>query len=235
MAVLRRGAALFLLCVGMGGLAAQELNLEFRSLEGWEPLEFDDIQRHSSYSAVELEGERVLLITSDNAASGLLFERSFDIYQTPVLEFRWRAEKVLEEGNARKKAGDDYPVRIYVTFAYDPDEVGFFTRLKYETAKTLYGEYPPLASLNYIWANREHEKKVLPNPFTERAMMIIVEAGGEHTGLWRRHKRNLLDDYRRAFGEDPPAEASLAVMGDTDNTGGATTAYIDYIRVKKSE
>ncbi len=107
MAVLRRGAALFLLCVGIGGLAAQELNLEFRSLEGWEPLEFDDIERHSSYSAVELEGESVLRIKSDNAASGLLFERSFDIYQTPFLEFRWRAEKVLEGGNARKKAGGD--------------------------------------------------------------------------------------------------------------------------------
>jgi hypothetical protein len=219
----------------LAGAAAEELNLEFRSLEGWEPLRFDDIESYSEYEAVELDGEQVLRIRSDDSASGLILERSFNVFETPVLEFRWRAEKVLEGGDARKKSGDDYPVRIYVTFAYDPDEAGVLTRLKYETAKALYGEYPPLASINYIWANRRHDRRYIQNPFTERAMMMVLDAGERHTGSWRSHRVNVLADYRRAFGEEPPAEASLAVMGDADNTGGAATAYIDYIRVKKSE
>jgi hypothetical protein len=42
---------------------------------------------------------------------------------------------------------------------------------------------------------------------------------------------NVLDDYRRAFDEDPPAVARLAVMSDSDNTGEQAISYIDYIEV----
>ena len=42
---------------------------------------------------------------------------------------------------------------------------------------------------------------------------------------------NILEDYRKAFGVDPPATAGLAVMSDTDNAGGSAAAYIDFIEV----
>jgi len=43
----------------------------------------------------------------------------------------------------------------------------------------------------------------------------------------------VLEDYRRAFGKDPPATAGLAVMSDTDNAGGSAVAYLDFIEVGK--
>jgi hypothetical protein len=35
----------------------------------------------------------------------------------------------------------------------------------------------------------------------------------------------VLDDYRTAFGDDPPPVNSIAIMTDTDNTDGEATAY----------
>ena len=42
---------------------------------------------------------------------------------------------------------------------------------------------------------------------------------------------NILDDYRKAFGKDPPAIAGLAVMSDTDNTAESAVVYLDFIEI----
>ena len=64
--------------------------------------------------------------------------------------------------------------------------------------------------------------------------MIIVDSGPTYIGKWRTHKTDVVADYKAAFGEAPVQHTvSLAIMGDSDNTGGAATAYIDYIKVFK--
>ena len=87
--------------------------------------------------------------------------------------------------------------------------------------------------MNYIWANQSHSQKIIPNAYTSRSMMIVMDSGKKHAGEWRIHRANVVEDYQKAFGESPSGKATLAVMGDSDNTGGAVTAYVDYIRVGK--
>jgi hypothetical protein len=44
-------------------------------------------------------------------------------------------------------------------------------------------------------------------------------------------KRNVLEDYRRVFGLDPPKAGAIAIMTDTDNTGEEAVAYYGPIRI----
>ena len=37
--------------------------------------------------------------------------------------------------------------------------------------------------------------------------------------------RDFLEDYRRVFGGDPPPIAAVALLVDTDDTGGKATAW----------
>ena len=67
-----------------------------------------------------------------------------------------------------KKEGDDYPARIYVTFQYDSQKVSLFGKAKYEAAKLIYGQYPPLGAINYIWESRAPVGTTVPNPYTDR-------------------------------------------------------------------
>ena len=106
-----------------------------------------------------------------------------------------------------------------------------FERAQYGAAKLLYGEYPPHSSLSYIWANKKYPERILQSPYTAKAQMILLQKGGERAGLWIEEKVNALEDYRKAFGTDPPGEASLAIMSDADNTGEKATAYVAYISV----
>ncbi len=202
---------------------------EFSNTERWEALTFPKIQSHTVYS---IEEGQYLKIESDSSASGLIMTDTFDVYKFPLLTWRWKAMNIFEKGDARRKKGDDYPVRIYVVFEYDPDLAGFGQRLQYESVKLIYGEYPPLASISYIWSNRIINEDFIYSPYTKKAVMIPVESGSKNLGTWQSYSVNILDDYRKIFGTDPPKTASLAIMGDSDNTGEASLAYIDYIRLE---
>ena len=177
----------------------------------------------------------MLIARSRNSASGLRFKRNFNVYDYPVVRWRWRVDNVYAAGNLREKSGDDYPLRIYITFAYDPDRASFGERLKYGLAKSWYGEYPPHSTLNYIWANRPYDRDLYPSPYTDRSMMIILQSGSGQTNRWLEEQVNVIEDYQRAFGEMPPATASLAIMNDSDNTGEASVSYLDYIQVLTEE
>ena len=74
----------------------------------------------------------------------------------------------------------------------------------------------------------------MPNPYTDRVKMIVIESGSDQAQQWLSEKRNILQDYRDIFGEDPPHISGVAIMTDSDNTGEAATAwYGDIVFSKK--
>ena len=190
-----------ILMVSMGQTNADELGKDlvvgfFSSLQpgmdpppGWEPLVFKDIDRHTRYELVTDDGVVVLKAVSAAAASGLIRKIEIDVMEYPLVEWRWKVSNTLQKGDVTKKEGDDYPARIYITFAYDPSKLSFGNRVKYKTAKLLYGEYPPTGAINYIWGNHAAIDMMVPNPYTDRAMMIAVESGDEKTNRWVNAKK----------------------------------------------
>lgn len=202
---------------------------DFDTLAQWEPLTFPKIKAHSTYTLVR-EGDRSSLrAESRNSASGLVSRRTFNVYETPRLRWRWKVEQLPAGGDPREKEGDDYPIRVYVVFAYDPAQASLGDRLTYGAARLIYGEYPPHSTLNYVWAGRDVAERIIVSPYTEKARMIFLEKGRQRVGQWVEESVDILADYRAAFGKDPPATAGLAVMSDTDNAGGTAVGYIDFI------
>lgn len=217
-------------------LAGQEaLREEFASLENWEPVTFPKIARHSVYETRTAEGENFLVAQSGSSASAIRFIHEFDVYRYPIAKWRWKVDNVYARGNLREKAGDDYPLRVYIMFKYDPAQASFAEQLQYGLAKMVYGAYPPQSSLNYIWANRAEEQGIHPSPYTDKARLLVLRAGTAEVGRWVEEEVNLLEDYRRAFGTEPPATATIAIMNDSDNTGEAATSYVDYILVQEAK
>ncbi len=201
--------------------------------KGWKPFFFRNIVRHTSYSIVEDNGVPVVMAESDASASGLIREIKIDPKEYPVIRWKWKVQNILEKGDVGRKEGDDYPARIYVTFQYDPAKAGFLGKAKYEAARLIYGKYPPHAAITYIWESRSTAGLMTLNPYTDRNMMFVVESGSEKLNMWIREERNILEDYRRAFGEDPPLISGVAIMTDTDNTGEKATAFFGDIRFGK--
>lgn len=193
--------------------------------DGWESLEFPNIDQHTRYELVREDGCQVVKARTSGGASGLIARLNIKPENSPMLSWRWKVSNVFEKGDARKKSGDDYPARIYVAFEFQPDKAGFFDRAKRKTVELLFGEELPGNALNYIWANTLPKGAFITNPYTDKTVMIAVSSGREKAGEWISIERDVIADYRKAFGESPPPIRGIAIMSDSDNTGEQASAW----------
>ncbi len=199
----------------------------------WKPLAFKKIEKHTIYTVVKDDHTVVVKALAEASASGLTREVKINPKEYPIVQWRWKVANILNKGDVRKKEGDDYPARIYITFEYDPTKLSAFEKTKYQAIKLLYGQYPPLGAINYIWESKVPVGTMVPNPFTDRVMMFVVESGAAKINQWVNEERNIYEDFKKAFKEEPPAISGIAIMTDTDNTGESATAYYGDIVFKK--
>jgi len=199
----------------------------------WRHLYFPGIKRHTVYSVETGKGAGYLRAEARASASALYRRIDVNPAEYPLLSWRWKISGILKNGDARTKAGDDYAARIYLTFAYEPEQADLITRGRRLLGEKLFGMKPPGSALNYIWANRLGREKIIPSPYTGREMMIAVESGAGQAGQWVTEERNVYDDYISAFGHSPPPITGIAVMTDSDNTAGNATGYYAHILFRK--
>lgn len=171
-------------------------------LKGWETKHFKGT---TDYRIVQEDGRTVVRAHAKAAASGLTKNIKFNPVSYRYLKWSWKIAKTVPGGNEKTKQGDDYAARVYVIF---PGH--FFWQMR---------------ALNYIWANKLPRNDFIANAFTSNAMMIAVESGSSRAGQWIVEERDILADYRRVFGEEPPEAGGIAIMTDTDNTGAEATAW----------
>ena len=159
-----------------------------------------------------------------------------DLDQTPVLCWRWRIDRPVASADLATKAGDDYAARVYLTFAVPPDALGFATRAKLALARSIWGPAVPDAALNYVWDNSHPVGTLRDNAYTERARMLVVDSGATKAGQWVSQRRNVRDDFRRAFPGLLGTLGGLAIASDTDNTGeSAHAGFADFHFVADNE
>jgi hypothetical protein len=204
---------------------------DFATLDNWKPLTFPKIKKHTVYT-IQQDGERHYLKAESSAsASAIVYKDSFKVNDYPRVKWRWKVNNIYSKGDVRTKSGDDYPMRVYVMFEYDPDKAGAFEKIQYGIAKKRYGEYPPQSSLSYVWSSTEEAESIVVSPYTDRAMMVLLQKGAKNVGTWQDQEINIVDDYQKAFGSKPPLRARIAIMNDSDNTGESSTSTMEYLEV----
>ncbi len=201
--------------------------------DGWKPLTFKKIEKHTTYTLVKDNDTVVIKAVAEASASGLTREIKINPKEYPIIQWRWKVMNILKKGDVHRKEGDDYPARIYITFEYDPSKLSFFEKAEYEAFRLLYGKDLPLDAINYIWESKAPIGTMVPNAYTDRVMMFVVESGSAKLDQWVTEERNVYEDYKKAFKEEPPLISGVAIMTDTDNTGESATTYYGDILFKK--
>jgi Protein of unknown function (DUF3047) len=202
--------------------------------DGWKPLTFQKIPAQTKYEVITDNGATVVKAVSDASASGLTKEVRIDPKEFPIVRWRWKVENLLQKSDATRKDGDDYPARLYITFEYDPDKVSFGKKLKYKAGRALFGDIP-IGAINYVWERQASIGAIIDNAYTDFVKMLVVESGPQKLGIWIEESRNIYEDYKRAFGEEPPLINGVAIMTDTDNTKERATAYYGDILFEKTK
>ncbi len=173
-------------------------------LDGWARKDFKGETR---YRLQIVDGAVALQADSRAAGSGLFKEQRIDLEQTPFLNWSWRIADRLTGLNEQSKAGDDYAARVYVVVKGG---------LAFWQTK----------AINYVWAGNTAKDTVWPNAFAgDHAMMMALRGPEAALNVWYSEKRNVRADLQKLFGEDLRAIDAVALMTDTDNSGGHVLAY----------
>ena len=202
--------------------------------ESWSPLTFGSIEEYTSYTLVDDDNTKVIKAESDESASGLTKKISFNPKEYPYLSWRWKVNKSIPGTDVTSKSGDDYAARIYVMFKYDLKDLPEDEQSSISWYKFFNGELPPLATLNYIWANKMAIGNIISSPYTDRVKMVILKNKDSSLQEWHVEERNIYEDYKKAFGEEPKGVISIAIMTDTDNTNAMAETYFGDIIVSKT-
>jgi len=171
-------------------------------LSGWESKSF---KGKTDYRLIKEDSRTVVKATSHDSASGMILKISFQPLKHRYLRWSWKIADTIKGGDEKAKSGDDYAARVYVVF-----KGRYFWQMK---------------AINYIWANKLPKGNFVPSVYAADSKMVAVESGNGKAGQWLTEERDLFADYRTLFGTDPPEAEAIAIMTDTDNTGGVAEAW----------
>ncbi len=175
----------------------------------WQYFSFPSVTRKTSYEIVaDSRYGMVIRARSAGGAGGVARRISLDPQDYPVLNWAWKIEDVIARSSLVEKSGDDFPVRLLISFAN-----GAFTKSAPET------------TLCYVWTAREPVGSIGINPLHEHVATVVAASGADRANSWQEFSANLVEDYIEAFGQKPGMIQAIALMTDTDDTGVSAQAW----------
>lgn len=139
-----------------------------------------------------------------------------NIYDTPILSWKVRAHSLPENANEKVDERNDSVASIYVVF--DMGRVALFKKVP--------------KSIRYTWSTTLDKGETTSKLFGNQQIMVI-KSGFEDTGKWITFERNIVEDYRRMFGDDPPkTPLAILILSDGDSTGSFVKADFDDLKLK---
>jgi hypothetical protein len=196
---------------------------------GWIPFVVSPFVTRTQYALTASNPSLVLEARAEDSASGLYRRIRIDPARHSIIEWRWRVIDPPAGADPRIPARDDSPARVVICFHGDAKRLDIEERTTVRFYEAFTGERLPYAMLMYVWAREAPVETIAASGYTSKIQMIVVDSGGQ-TGKWREFRRNVLEDYRRAFGEEPWDIVAVGVMTDADNVNEkARTQYGDII------
>ena len=189
---------------------------------GWNTWTLSRLKGLSQYQLVQDGGGLTVLKGRARAsASGLLHDIDLDVHERPILSWRWRVMDLAPS----EDSPDDSPVRVLVNFAGDTSKIPFGDRVFYDEFRLFTGNRLPYAGVMYIWGSKTPKDGEVRNKYTSRIKMIAVESGREKLGQWLTESRNVEEDFRRLFAEEPGKVVSVGIMTEAEVSDRALEAY----------
>jgi len=108
-----------------------------------------------------------------------------------TLTWRWRSGTPLRGADLKRRAGDDSPIRVVITF---------------QDGRTI----------AYTWGNRESRNESFTSWAGRNRMVVVLQRGEDADGSWHVERRDPFSDYRRLWNNAPKPIVSVGVSADTD-------------------
>lgn len=177
---------------------------------GWTRYETMGGRPAYDFTVVEDEGRRALFLRSRNEHSTIAREIRVDLRVTPILEWTWKALRLPTGGDIRARETSDLTAHVYVIWPRFPAMLR--ARL-----------------IGYVWDTSAPAQTIEKSRKTGTVHFFVLRSGPRDLNRWLTERRNVYEDYRKVFGEDPEDPRALALSIDTNDTHSAAEALIGRI------
>jgi hypothetical protein len=178
-----------------------------------------NLKRFAGRAQFELardDGRPAFRLASRASSFALHRDVVVDLAQFPVLTWSWKVVRLPARGDVRDPRTDDQAAQVYLVFARSPSV---------RKASDVLG---------YVWDTRAPVGARSTHRQWDNIRVIVVESGETRAGQWVREERNVRDDYQALFGRPAPILGRIAVMTDSDHTGGQTEAWFADIALQRA-
>lgn len=178
---------------------------------GWKVKEW---KGKADISVVKTQFGNAVHLKSADTSSAIYREMAFDIKEFPHINWRWKVTKLPKGADVRKKSADDQAAQVYVVFPRFPESIN--SRL-----------------VGYIWDSSAPAGHAFHSAKSKNTKYVVIRSGPSELGEWFQEKRNVYEDYKTLFKEEPPKAGSVSLMIDSDDTDSAAESFIGDIYFSK--
>ncbi len=172
-------------------------------------------------------GVRAVKLHSEGALTFLEKRVNIDIRDFPIVTWKWKVENILKGIDERTKEGDDHPIRIFFVFEPDPSKQSLWFRVKRFLYLDRIHRHPMGGRFTeYLWSSHLQPGEIINDPGKPWQKLIVIEGGSIKLGKWLSYRRNLYEDFKRLYGEDPRQLIFIGILNDMDQTGQEAVSYI---------
>ncbi len=158
---------------------------------------------------------KILHMKSPGDSSNISREVKVDVKQYPFLQWRWKAVTLPKGADSRRKEADDQACQVYVTFLRFPSLVR--SRL-----------------ISYVWDSTAPAGTIVQSQKTGLVTYVILRSGPAELNQWLTETRNVHEDYKKIYGEEPGEPVGAISVGiDSDDTHSTAECFIGEIAFKK--
>jgi len=164
------------------------------------------------FTVVDNDGHRVLRLVSRNEGSTISrdIKGRVNLKETPILEWSWKVVTLPRGGNSCVKATDDQAAQVYVVWPRFPESVR--SRI-----------------IGYVWDSTAPAGTTCRSEKTGTVTYVVVRSGAADLGRWITERRNVREDFRRIYGEEPDSPGAISVSIDSNDTASAAESYLGRI------
>ena len=167
------------------------------------------------FSVVEDGGRKVLHLRSKDDGSTISkdVKGKVNLRETPILEWSWKAVTLPAGGDSRKKELDDQAVQVFVVWPRFPEMVR--SRI-----------------IGYVWDTTVPVGTIARSEKTSTVTYIVLRSGPGELGKWMTERRNVREDFKKVYGEDPEDPAAVSISIDSNDTKSVAESFVGPLAFK---
>ncbi len=169
-----------------------------------------DLNDQSKISLEREKDNHFLHFFCSDDSFGIKKDIKFDIRNYPYLSWRWKVTQLPKGGDIREKDLDEEAGQIYVIFPRFPAMLNSL-------------------SVGYIWDSTAPVGLSGTSKAYSKMKYVVLQSGSAKLNQWVSETRNVYEDFKRLFQEEPPRAGAVLLYINSQHTKGTAECFYDDI------